>query len=147
MRSEFVSIQEVHISLSRSPLRLNFILVFTPFRRVRCHIVLFDARTGEVRKGERPNCAFACSEVQNLTPGPPSPMIYRTRKWICHSLASVALGARVNRLPFAHNRRFFLEAEEPYCSRAGALAIRVPLKIWVVLRGGSKNTKQCGLGP
>jgi hypothetical protein len=98
MRSEVVSVKEVSVSLSRSPLRLKILLVFTPFRRVRCHIVLFDARTGDVRKREWTNCAsaFACSEVQPLTPGRPSPVMYRTRECICHSLASVARGVKAS---------------------------------------------------
>jgi hypothetical protein len=89
---------------------------------------------------------FACSEVQTLTPGHPSRMIYRTRKWICHSLASVACGIRLSRLSTCTRPSASFDARSRTAA-AGALTIRMPLETWVVLRGGFKNTEKCGIGP
>jgi hypothetical protein len=146
MTREFVYVKEVRVSLSRSPLRLKFLLVFTLFRRVRCRIVLIDARTGEKASGRIVGFHFACSEVQTLTPGPPSRMIYRTRKWICHSLASVARGIRLSRLSTCTRPSASFDASSRTAA-SGALAIRMPLETWVVLRGGCKNTEKCGIRP
>jgi hypothetical protein len=100
MRLASVYVKGVRVSLSRSPLRLKVLLVFTPFRKVRCLIVLIDARTGGARKSERPCCRFPlrlfCSPDSDTRASLPN--IYRMCKWICHSLASVALGIRPSRL-------------------------------------------------
>jgi hypothetical protein len=70
--------------------------------------------------------ALACSDVQTLTFRPPFRIIYKTRKWICHSLASVARG--ICRLVTCTQPGAPFDAEEPYCNRAGGLAIRMPLE-------------------
>jgi hypothetical protein len=63
------------------------------------------------------------------------------------SLASTARGISLSRLSTCTQTGASFDAEEPYYSRARELTICMPLETWVVLRDGSKNTKQCGIGP